>query len=150
MTEYIDVLMTKLPGPDGEFVETEDDQGRGVGSDHGLHWVKDGDMYRLRIPRAAFDGGKHRADKAGREFAMKSLLENIGHIAGEYEGRAARLREFRQTVQTELDEKGIEEFCDSSFLVNVVRELLDSTRQTHHMGMASAIGFASIVQNGRP
>lgn len=56
-TEYIDVVMTCSPYADGEFVETEDDQGKGVGSDHGITWVAptDDDPYwRLRIPATAF------------------------------------------------------------------------------------------------
>lgn len=57
MIAYIDIVMTTGPGPDGEFVETEDDQGRSVGADHGLHWVQPavGDLYwRLRVPASAF------------------------------------------------------------------------------------------------
>jgi hypothetical protein len=55
VTEYIDVVMTVLPHHDGEFVETEDDKGRGVGRNLGIDWVDTGDGYhRLRIPKSAF------------------------------------------------------------------------------------------------
>jgi len=46
--EYINFVMTVLPGPDGEFVETEDSSGRGVGIGA---WVLRGDgLFALRIP----------------------------------------------------------------------------------------------------
>lgn len=30
MTEYIDIVMSKGPGPDSEFIEVEDDEGASV------------------------------------------------------------------------------------------------------------------------
>ena len=53
MAQYVDVVMTVGPHPNGEFVELEDDQGLSVGSDNGIEWVEptDTDPYwRLRIP----------------------------------------------------------------------------------------------------
>jgi hypothetical protein len=53
MADYIDVVMTVGPHADGEFVELEDDQGRGVGPDAGIEWIRpstDDPYWRLRIP----------------------------------------------------------------------------------------------------
>lgn len=51
MTEYVYVVMTRLPHADGEFVELEDEQGRGVGSNRGIEWVERPDgLVALRIP----------------------------------------------------------------------------------------------------
>lgn len=54
------VLMTRLPGPDSDFVELEDDLGRSLGAASGAEWHEhetvtasgaDGVYYCLRIPR---------------------------------------------------------------------------------------------------
>ena len=48
MSKYIDFVMTVLPGPEGEFVELEDDQGHGLNLGE---WVKrDDGLFALRIP----------------------------------------------------------------------------------------------------
>lgn len=53
---FYDVVMTVAPHADGEFVELEDQDGRGVGSSSGTRWLKPGvdspdRFWRLRIPR---------------------------------------------------------------------------------------------------
>jgi len=82
-TAYIDVLMTVLPHPEGEFVETHDDQDRGIGRDHGIEWVTTQDEYaRLRIPVQAF----------GPRAALGVAAEPTGpceHVI-EFEGKRAR------------------------------------------------------------
>lgn len=55
MTQYVDVVMSVLPHHDGEFIELEDDQGRGLGPMHGAFWIEDEQgYYRLRIPLSLF------------------------------------------------------------------------------------------------
>lgn len=52
--KYIDVVFDRMPdAPGGEccFVETEDENGHGVGSNRGIEWVKRDDGFTvLRIP----------------------------------------------------------------------------------------------------
>lgn len=53
-SDYVDVVLTRPPGPDSDFVELEDPQGRGLGASSGAEWVDRGDGFAvLRIPVSA-------------------------------------------------------------------------------------------------
>jgi hypothetical protein len=55
MLKWVDVVMKALPDHDSDFVETEDQDGHGIGRDYEIEWVSEGDGYhRLRIPATAF------------------------------------------------------------------------------------------------
>ena len=79
--------MTVLPGPDGEFVETEDENGHGIGRDRGLEWVDAGDgFHRLRIPASAFaavPGGteSEAATDAEADALWPDVLANMAEVA---------------------------------------------------------------------
>lgn len=41
------VVMARSPGPDGDFVELEDQDGRGVGPESGVDWRQEGALWLL-------------------------------------------------------------------------------------------------------
>ena len=76
-TKHIDVLMTVAPGPHGEFIETEDDQGNGVGPDRGLHWMPpkgDDPYWRLRIPATAYGTGSNAVGFLGLVLILATIV----------------------------------------------------------------------------
>lgn len=71
MIEHVDVLMTRLPSADGEFVELEDDKGRGLGPENGAEWVeRENGLVALRIPATIF---------GPRPIQPGDLVERIGY-----------------------------------------------------------------------
>lgn len=77
-TTYLDVVMTVLPHPEGEFVELEDDKGRGVYHDYGVQWVTSHDEYaRLRIPLAPWRAQSNRAQSD--ITAVESVIYDYEH-----------------------------------------------------------------------
>lgn len=97
------VVMTKPPGPSGEFVELEDEQGRGVGpADTGVTWMQEGEYWLLGPfrPAGEFDPDADVALKAIRDMADEAMRRDT---------RPARAPESREGVSEAIG--GLQETC---------------------------------------
>ena len=102
---YLDVVLTRGPGPESDFVELEDERGRSVGA-HRAGWIDRGDglaVLRIFLAPPTTEAAEDWADDLRSIFDERLVLRSMARILGDEDTYSATDNEQNAILAAEAE-----------------------------------------------